>query len=79
MADIFGNHIRDIGFSNMTGRRLKVQSNCCPLGILPSGFGLNGRHLGSALWDRIWDAGQRFDIKPAVHLIEHRRRLALWQ
>ena len=75
MADIFGNHIRDIGFfkydwvSFEGTKQLIARSGYSRQG----GFEiyLNGRHLGSALWDRIWDAGQRFDIKPgSPNLIE---------
>ena len=75
LANIFGNHIRNIGFfkygwvSFEGTKQLIARSGYSRQG----GFEiyLNGSHLGAALWETIWDAGQRFNIKPGCpNLIE---------
>jgi len=75
LAGQFGPHIRDIGFFrfgwiDFAGtRQLIARSGYSRQG----GFEiyLNGGHLGAALWDAIWEAGQAFDIAPGCpNLIE---------
>jgi dimethylsulfoniopropionate demethylase len=75
IARIFGEHIRDIGFFKygwidvLGTRQLIARSGYSRQG----GFEiyLDGGHLGSALWDMIWEAGQAFDITPGCpNLIE---------
>lgn len=75
LAGLFGAHVRDIGFFkfgwiDFAGtRQLIARSGYSRQG----GFEiyLNGGHLGAALWDAIWEAGQAFDIAPGCpNLIE---------
>ena len=75
LADIFGNHIRDIGFFKYGWVSFEGTDQL----IARSGYSrqggfeiyLNGSHLGAALWDRIWDTGQHFEIRPGCpNLIE---------
>ncbi len=75
LADVFGNQIREIGFFKYGWVSFKGTDQL----IARSGYSrqggfeiyLRGNHLGAALWDRIWDAGQRFNIKPGCpNLIE---------
>ena len=75
MASVFGEAIRSIGFFKFAHvdfegtRQLVARSGYSRQG----GFEiyLEGSHLGAALWDRIWEAGQPFDIAPGCpNLIE---------
>ncbi|MGI9365832.1 MAG: dimethylsulfoniopropionate demethylase [Rhizobiaceae bacterium] len=75
LADLFGSHIRDIGFFkygwiDVKGtRQLIARSGYSRQG----GFEvyLNGGHLGGILWDMIWEAGQDHNITPGCpNLIE---------
>ena len=75
LAGLFGAHIRDIGFFKygwidfQGTKQLIARSGYSRQG----GFEiyLDGGHLGSALWDAIWDAGQAHHITPGCpNLIE---------
>ncbi len=75
LADLFGTHVRDIrffkfGWIDVEGtRQLIARSGYSRQG----GFEiyLQGGHLGPALWDAIWQAGQPHDITPGCpNLIE---------
>jgi dimethylsulfoniopropionate demethylase len=75
LAALFGVHIRDIGFFKFGWidfegtRQLIARSGYSRQG----GFEiyLGGGHLGSALWDAIWTAGEAFNISPGCpNLIE---------
>ncbi len=75
LALLFGEHIRDIGFFKFGWidfqgtRQLIARSGYSRQG----GFEiyLDGGHLGSALWDTIWEAGQTHNITPGCpNLIE---------
>ena len=75
LAGLFGDHIRDIGFFKygwitfQGTRQLIARSGYSRQG----GFEiyLEGGHLGSALWDAIWQAGQPLNITPGCpNLIE---------
>lgn len=75
LAGLFGDHIRDIGFFKFGWiefegtRQLIARSGYSRQG----GFEiyLEGGHLGSALWDAIWEAGRAFNITPGCpNLIE---------
>lgn len=75
LADLFGSHIRDIGFFKFGWievqgtRQLIARSGYSRQG----GFEiyLNGGQLGGALWDMVWEAGQSCNIAPGCpNLIE---------
>ena len=75
LANLFGDHIRSIGFFkfgwiDFNGtRQLIARSGYSRQG----GFEvyLEGSHLGSDIWDAVWDAGQEFNIRPGCpNLIE---------
>ena len=75
LSDLFGSHVRDIGFFkfgwiDFAGtRQLIARSGYSRQG----GFEihLQGGHLGGALWDSVWQAGQDYDIAPGYpNLIE---------
>ena len=75
LTDIFGNHIRDIGFFKYGWFSFEGTDQL----IARSGYSrqggfeiyLNDYDLGAALWDSIWDAGQHYEIKPGCpNLIE---------
>lgn len=75
MANLFGEAIRDIGFFKFAWvdfqgtRQLIARSGYSRQG----GFEiyLQGAHLGPALWDAVWEAGQPHDIAPGCpNLIE---------
>lgn len=75
MASVFGDGIREVGFFKFARfdfegtRQIVARSGYSRQG----GFEiyLEGGHLGGALWDRIWDAGQPYDITPGCpNLIE---------
>ncbi len=75
MVDLFGDAIRDIGFFKFGWfdfhgtRQLIARSGYSRQG----GFEiyLQGSHLGTALWDAVWDAGKLHDIAPGCpNLIE---------
>lgn len=75
LAGLFGAHVRDIGFfrfgwiSFAGTQQLIARSGYSRQG----GFEiyLHGRHLGPALWDAIWQAGQAHQIAPGCpNLIE---------
>lgn len=75
VADLFGDHIRDIGFFKFGWiefcgtRQLIARSGYSRQG----GFEiyLEGGHLGTALWDSVWEAGQPYNISPgSPNLIE---------
>jgi dimethylsulfoniopropionate demethylase len=75
LAGLFGEHIREIGFFKygwiefQGTRQLIARSGYSRQG----GFEvyLKGGHLGTALWDAIWQAGQAFNIAPGCpNLIE---------
>ena len=75
LASLFGSKIRNIGFFKYNWidfkgtRQLIARSGYSRQG----GFEiyLQGGHLGPALWDRIWEAGQAFNIRPGCpNLIE---------
>lgn len=75
MARVFGDTIREIGFFKFTHvdfegtRQIVARSGYSRQG----GFEiyLEGGHLGAMLWDRVWKAGQPFDIAPGCpNLIE---------
>lgn len=75
LAGLFGEHIRGLGFFKFGWiefqgtRQLIARSGYSRQG----GFEiyLQGGHLGSALWDAIWDAGQPLNIAPGCpNLIE---------
>jgi dimethylsulfoniopropionate demethylase len=75
LADLFGAQIRDIGFFKFGWidfqgtRQLIARSGYSRQG----GFEiyLEGGHLGSALWDAVWEAGQPYTITPGCpNLIE---------
>lgn len=75
LVRLFGEHIRQIGFfrfgwiSFAGTRQLIARSGYSKQG----GFEiyLEGGHLGSALWDAIWETGQDFNITPGCpNLIE---------
>ena len=75
LAGLFGDHIRDIGFFKFGWiefegtRQLIARSGYSRQG----GFEiyLEGGHLGAALWDAIWQAGQPLGIAPGCpNLIE---------
>jgi dimethylsulfoniopropionate demethylase len=75
VAGLFGEHIRDIGFFKygwvefQGTRQLIARSGYSRQG----GFEiyLEGGHLGSALWDAVWEAGQSLNITPGCpNLIE---------
>ena len=75
LATLFGPHIREIGFFKFGWidfqgtRQLIARSGYSRQG----GFEiyLHGGHLGRALWDAIWQAGQPFNIAPGCpNLIE---------
>ena len=75
IASLFGEEVRDIGFFkfawvNFLGtRQLLARSGYSKQG----GFEiyLRGEHLGPALWDAVWEAGQEFNIRPGCpNLIE---------
>ncbi len=75
LCDLFGSHVRDIGFFkfgwiDFAGtRQMIARSGYSRQG----GFEiyLHGGHLGAALWDAIWQTGQRFGIAPGCpNLIE---------
>ncbi|MGA1234860.1 MAG: dimethylsulfoniopropionate demethylase, partial [Lutimaribacter sp.] len=68
LADLFGAHVRDIGFFKFSWidfagtRQLIARSGYSRQG----GFEiyLQGGHLGAELWDMIWDAGLVHNIAP---------------
>ena len=75
MASVFGEGIREIGFFKFA----YFDFEGTPQIIARSGYSrqggfeiyLQGGHLGPALWDRIWLAGQPFNITPGCpNLIE---------
>ncbi|MCR9152398.1 MAG: dimethylsulfoniopropionate demethylase [Rhodobacteraceae bacterium] len=75
LAELFGAHVRGIGFFKFGWidfhgtRQLIARSGYSRQG----GFEiyLDGGHLGGALWDAVWQAGQAFDIAPGCpNLIE---------
>ncbi|MDI3338775.1 dimethylsulfoniopropionate demethylase [Defluviimonas aestuarii] len=75
MADLFGEHIREIGFFKFAWVEFKGTRQL----IARSGYSrqggfeiyLQGAHFGPALWDAIWEAGQLYDIAPGCpNLIE---------
>lgn len=75
MASLFGDAIRDIGFFKFAHfdfggtRQIIARSGYSRQG----GFEiyLEGGHLGPLLWDRVWQAGQPFNITPGCpNLIE---------
>jgi dimethylsulfoniopropionate demethylase len=75
LAALFGAHIRDIGFFKFGWiefrgtRQLIARSGYSRQG----GFEiyLEGGHLGTDLWDAVWDAGQPYNIAPGCpNLIE---------
>ncbi len=75
LCDLFGDHVRGIGFFrfgwiDLAGtRQLIARSGYSRQG----GFEiyLNGGHLGAALWDAVWQAGQPYGIAPGCpNLIE---------
>ncbi len=75
LVDIFGNHIRDIGFFRFGWVEFKGTRQL----IARSGYSkqggfeiyLEGSHLGGAIWERIWQAGEAYNIKPGCpNLIE---------
>ena len=75
LASLFGSKIRNIGFFKYNWidfkgtRQLIARSGYSRQG----GFEiyLQGGHLGPALWDSIWEAGQAFNIRPGCpNLIE---------
>lgn len=75
LAELFGAHIRQIGFFKYSWiefegtRQLIARSGYSRQG----GFEiyLQGAHLGEALWNSIWEAGQKFKIAPgSPNLIE---------
>lgn len=67
-AKLFGDHVREIGFFRFGWidfqgtKQLIARSGYSRQG----GFEiyLQGSHLGGALWDAIWEAGQEFNISP---------------
>lgn len=75
LCDLFGSHVREIGFFkfgwiDFAGtRQLIARSGYTRQG----GFEiyLNGGHLGAALWNAVWQAGQPYGIAPGCpNLIE---------
>lgn len=75
MASLFGDAIRDIGFFKFAHfdfegiRQIIARSGYSRQG----GFEiyLEGGHLGPLLWDRVWEAGEPFNITPGCpNLIE---------
>ena len=75
LAGLFGEHIRDIGFFKFGWIEFENTHQL----IARSGYSrqggfeiyLSGGHLGSALWDAVWSAGQTFNIAPGCpNLIE---------
>ena len=75
LASIFGNNIRNIGFFKFGWIEFKGTSQL----IARSGYSrqggfeiyLQGAHLGSDLWDTVWEAGLPFNISPGCpNLIE---------
>ena len=75
LVDLFGEQVREIGFFKFGWIDFEGTKQL----IARSGFSrqggyeiyLEGGHLGSALWDAIWDAGQAYGIKPGYpNLIE---------
>ncbi len=75
LAGLFGDHVRGIGFFKFGWidfdgtRQLIARSGYSRQG----GFEiyLQGGHLGGALWDAVWEAGQAHDIAPGCpNLIE---------
>lgn len=75
MARIFGDGIREVGFFKFARFDVEGTSQI----IARSGYSrqggfeiyLEGGHLGPALWDQIWQAGQAFNITPGCpNLIE---------
>ena len=75
LADIFGDAIRKIKFFRFGYVEFKGTQQV----IARSGYSrqggfeiyLQGSELGSELWDTIWDAGQKYDIRPGCpNLIE---------
>ncbi len=75
LADLFGAHIRDIGFFkfgwiDFSGTRQLIARSGYSL---QGGFEiyLDGGHLGGDLWNAVWQAGQTFEIAPGCpNLIE---------
>lgn len=74
-VDLFGERVRKIGFFKFDWidfqgtRQLIARSGYSRQG----GFEiyLEGAHLGSELWDTVWDSGQKYDILPGCpNLIE---------
>ncbi len=75
LCDLFGEHVRGIAFFKFGWIDF---AGTCQL-IARSGYSrqggfeiyLNGGHLGTALWDAIWKAGQPYNIAPGgPNLIE---------
>ena len=68
LAEVFGDHVREIGFFKFGWitfagtRQLIARSGYSS----QDGFEiyLQGGHLGAALWQAIWQAGQGYDIAP---------------
>ncbi len=75
LADLFGAHIRDIGFFRFGWIDVEgTQQRIARSGYSRQGgfeIYLQGGHLGTALWDAIWEAGQAHNITPGCpNLIE---------
>ncbi len=75
VANLFGEHVRDIGFFKFGWIEFQGSHQL----IARSGYSrqggfeiyLEGGHLGGDLWDYIWDAGQAFNMTPGCpNLIE---------
>lgn len=75
LSEVFGAHLRDIGFFKFGWfpfegtRQVIARSGYSRQG----GFEiyLQGAHLGERLWDSLWQAGQKFNIRPGCpNLIE---------
>ena len=75
LCDLFGNHVSEIeffkfGWVEFAGTRQLIARSGYSR---QDGFEiyLNDGHLGSALWDAVWKAGQTYNIKPGYpNLIE---------